>query len=194
MTVRIPATLALALTLWLPLPSLAQSDADARLQADITRSLRSYTRLTIFDDIDVQVHDGLVTLAGKVTMEFKKDEIAGRIGVLDGVREVRNEIGVLPASAEDDALRTRVARAIYGSPAFHRYAAMPHPPIHILVEYGRVTLTGIVSTEVDRALARSLAAGQGERSLTCALRTDAERLRELPTSQPPTTNTPKWQV
>jgi len=177
MNARIPAMLALALTLWLPLPSLAQSNADARLQADITRSLRSYARLTIFDDISVQVQDGLVTLTGKVTMAFKKEEIAGRVRALDGVHELRNLIGVLPASAEDDALRTRVARAIYGSPAFHRYAAMPHPPIHILVEYGRVTLTGVVSTEVDRALARSLAAGQGERSLTCALRTDAEHAR-----------------
>ena len=177
MNARIPATLALVLTLWLPLPSLAQSDADARLQAEITRSLRSYARLTIFDDINVLVHDGLVTLTGRVTMAFKKEEIAGRVRAIEGVRELRSEIGVLPASAEDDALRTRVARAIYGSPAFHRYAAMPHPPIHILVEYGRVTLTGIVPTEVDRALARSLATGQGERSLTCALRTDGEHAR-----------------
>src|SRR5688500_8127875 len=170
MNARIPATLALALALSLPLPSLAQSDADARLQAEITRSLRSYPRLTVFDDINVQVQDALVTLTGKVTMAFKKEEIAGRVRAMDGVREVRSEIGVLPASAEDDALRTRVARAIYGSPAFHRYAAMPHPPIHILVEYGRVTLAGIVPTEVDRALARSLASGHGERSMTCALR------------------------
>jgi hyperosmotically inducible protein len=170
MNARIPATLALALALWLPLPAFAQSAADTRLHADINRAIRSYTRLTIFDDINVQVEDGLVTLTGKVTMEFKKDEIVSRVRAIEGVRALRSEIGVLPASAEDDALRTRVARAIYGSPAFHRYAAMPHPPIHILVEYGRVTLTGDVSTEVDRALARSLAAGQGERSLTCALR------------------------
>jgi hyperosmotically inducible protein len=170
MNARIPATLALALTLWLPPPSLAQSDADARLQADISRSLRSYTRLTIFDDIDVEVQDGLVSLTGKVTMEFKRNEIVSRVRAIEGVRELRSDIGVLPASAEDDALRTRVARAIYGSPAFQRYAAMPHPPIHILVEYGRVTLTGVVPTEVDRALARSLASGHGERSMTCALR------------------------
>jgi len=31
-----------------------------------------------------------------------------------------------------------------------------------------------VPTEVDRALARSLAAGKGERSVTCALRTESE--------------------
>jgi hyperosmotically inducible protein len=177
MNARIPATLALALALWLPLAAFGQSDADTRLHVDITRSLHADTRLTIFDDIHAQVQDGRVTLTGKVTMGAKKDEVVSRVRAVEGVRELRDEIGVLPASAEDDALRTRVARAIYGSPAFHRYAAMPQPPIHILVEYGRVTLTGIVPTDVDRALARSLAAGQGERSLTCALRTDAERAR-----------------
>ena len=31
---------------------------------------------------------------------------------------------------------------------------MPNPPIHIIVERGRVTLTGVVQSEVDRMLAR----------------------------------------
>lgn len=177
MIARISATLTLLLTLGLPLPVAAQHEADARLHAEITRSLRTYARLTIFDDVDAQVQDGRVTLTGKVTMAVKKHEVVSRVRTVDGVRELHDEIGILPASAEDEALRTRVARAIYGSPAFHRYAALPHPPIHILVEYGRVTLTGVVASDVDRALAQSLAAGQGERSLSCALRTDAERWR-----------------
>jgi hypothetical protein len=37
-----------------------------------------------------------------------------------------------------------------------------------------VTLTGVVPTDVDRALARSLASGLGELSLTSELKTDAE--------------------
>ena len=51
---------------------------------------------------------------------------------------------------------------------------MPNPPIHIIVEHGHVTLTGVVPSGVDRALARSLATGQGELSVVNALRTDAE--------------------
>jgi osmotically-inducible protein OsmY len=42
------------------------------------------------------------------------------------------------------------------------------------VEHGRVTLTGVVASEVERVLARSLASGNGARSVTCALRTDSE--------------------
>ncbi|MDQ3487590.1 MAG: BON domain-containing protein [Acidobacteriota bacterium] len=172
MSARILA--ALALLVCLPLTASAQFDTDARLQDEITSSLRSYTRLTIFDDVTSQVQNGIVTIAGKVTMPFKKDEIARRLADLGGVEELRNDIQVLPVSIEDDELRKRVARAIYGNSAFFRYAAMPRPPIHIIVDNGYVTLMGIVPTEVDRALARSLAAGNGERGVTCALRTESE--------------------
>lgn len=165
-------TAALVLVLWLPRPAVAQ---DARLHDDITRSLLSYTRLTIFDDVDalVQQH-GIVTISGKVTLPFKRDELARRLADIPGVQEVRNNIQVLPVSSEDDELRKRIARAIYGNSAFYRYAGMPRPPIHIIVENGGVTLMGVVPTDVDRVLARSLATGRGERSVTCALRTEAE--------------------
>ena len=59
---------ALALLLCLPMTTLAQDDPDARLQNGITRSLQSYTRLTIFDDVTAHVENGVVTVLGKVTM------------------------------------------------------------------------------------------------------------------------------
>ena len=165
---------ALALLLCLPLTALAQDDPDARLLHGVSRSLQSYTRLTIFDDVTAHVENGVVTVLGKVTMPFKKDEIAKRLSEVAGILEVRNEITVLPVSVEDDGLRKRVARAIYGNPAFYRYAAMAKPPIHIIVENGRVTLTGVVNSNVERVLARSLATGLGEFSVDSQLRTDAE--------------------
>ena len=113
-----------------------------------------------------------MTLIGKVTTLGKKEEIGKRIAAIDGVTAVRNEIDVLAASPSDDELRRRVARAIYGNAAFWRYAAMPTPPIRILVEQGRVTLTGVVGSDSDRMLARSLATGLGETSLSCELTTE----------------------
>ena len=166
---------ALALLLGFPTMAGAQAlDADARLQDAVGHALRSFDGLTIFDDVTAQVQHDVVILAGQVTIPAKKDEIGRRARAVPGVQEVRNEIHVLPVSMADDAIRRRVARAIYGHPVFYRYAAMPHPPIHILVEHGRVTLTGVVPTELDRALAHSLAAGSGEGSVTCALKTAAE--------------------
>jgi hyperosmotically inducible protein len=107
-------------------------------------------------------------------MPYKRDDIGKRVAKIDGVREVRNQIADLPVSQFDDELRYRIARAIYGHSNFWNYAIMPNPPIHIVVERGRVTLTGVVGSEVDRMLARSLATGFGELSLTMDLKTDAE--------------------
>jgi hyperosmotically inducible protein len=153
---------------------LAQDRRDVRLADDIGRSIISYPRLTIFDDINATVENGMVVLTGKVTMPFKKDDLEKRIAKVDGVRGVRNDIGVLPVSQYDDELRYRVSRAIYGNSSFWNYAAMANPPIHVIVEGGHVTLAGVVNSNVERMLARSLATGLGELSVTSALKTDAE--------------------
>jgi hyperosmotically inducible protein len=164
----------LAATLLMVMDASAQPvERDAVFDA-VARSINGYTRFTVFDDVSIQNDDGTITLRGKVTMPFKRDDIGRRVEAVQGVRAVRNEITVLPVSIYDDLLRRRIARAIYGNPAFWRYAAISNPPIHIIVEHGRVTLTGVVPSEVDRALARSLATGLGEFSVVNALRTDAE--------------------
>ena len=144
---------------------------DAQL-AEITQAVHTYSRYTVFDDVRARVDAGAVTLTGKVTMPRKKDDLGKRVADLPGVTAVQNDIEVLAGSPIDDDLRQRIARAIYGNAAFWRYAAMPTPPIRILVERGRVTLTGVVATESDRMLARSLAQGLGETSLACELRID----------------------
>ena len=105
-------------------------------------------------------------------MPYKKQDIERRVAKLDGVREVRSEITVLPVSIHDDELRYRISRAIYGSPTFWNYAAMANPPIHIIVEHGRVTLTGVVFSNVERMMARTLATGLGEFSIINDLRTE----------------------
>jgi hyperosmotically inducible protein len=107
-------------------------------------------------------------------MPFKKKDIERRIAKVPGVRQVDSRIGVLPVSQFDDELRYGVARAIYGSSAFWHYAAMANPPIHIIVENGRITLTGVVSSDVERMLAKSLAASFNAFSVKSELKTDQE--------------------
>jgi hyperosmotically inducible protein len=158
--------------------AMAQDRRDVKLADEVGRALTSYSRLTIFDDIGASVEQGVVTLTGKVTMPFKKSDIEKRIGKIDGVRSLRSEISVLPVSQYDEELRYRVSRAIYGNPSFWNYAAMANPPIHIIVEGGRVTLAGVVNSNVERMLARSLATGLGELSVTNALKTDDEARSE----------------
>jgi hyperosmotically inducible protein len=147
---------------------------DLQVLKSVVSKVDGYTRFTIFDDISANVKDGVVTLSGKVTMPYKRDDIARRVAKADGVVSVVDHIDVLPVSQFDDELRYRIARSIYGNSNFWNYAIMPNPPIHIVVEHGRVTLTGVVNSNMDRVLARSLATQFGAFSVTNELKTDAE--------------------
>jgi osmotically-inducible protein OsmY len=154
-------------------PAFAQaSPASSPLGGAVLRTLRSCPHVTIFDDVDARVDGDSVVLTGKVTVPAKRSAIEKRIAGLDGVRDLRNDILVLPPGQDDEALRHRVAKAIYGNPSFWSYAAMSSPPIHIIVERGHVTLKGTVGTQMERSMARSLATGLGERSLNDQLRAE----------------------
>ena len=83
-----------------------------RQALDLSRQVLRYPQFTIFDSINAQVDDGVVTLSGRVTMPYKRDAIAERISRIAGVRQVRNEIGVLPVSQFDDELRYHLEREI----------------------------------------------------------------------------------
>jgi hyperosmotically inducible protein len=155
-------------------PAIPVQRKDFQVAKDIAKTVQRYTQFTIFDDVSANVKDGAVTLIGKVTMPYKREDIEKRIAKVDGVRSVNDQISVLPVSRFDDELRYRIARSIYNNSNFWNYAVMPNPPIHIVVEHGRVTLTGVVQSNVDRMLARSLATQFGALSVTNALKTDAE--------------------
>lgn len=169
---------AAAITLTLALlgssAAFAQERENLQVFRDISDQVNRYTQFTIFDSVSASVHDGNVVLEGWVTMPYKKDDIERRVRKVDGVTMVQNDIQVLPVSQFDNELRFRIARAIYGNSSFWNYAAMANPPIHIIVNRGRVTLVGVVNSNVERVLARSLATGFGAFDVKNELKTDAE--------------------
>ena len=136
----------------------ALSGVEAQQPLDGVRELLHATQaVTVFDHVTPSGAGGVITLTGKVTSKSKRDQLETEVATVPGVRQVINRIAVLPASASDDAIRHKVARAIYGHASFRRYAAMTQPPIRVLVERGRVTLAGDVRTDVERLVAISLA-------------------------------------
>jgi hyperosmotically inducible protein len=177
--VKNAATMVFALVLCAATAASAQERKDLQIFRDISSQVNRYSQFTIFDTVDASVDSGRVVLSGAVTMPFKKDDIERRVRKVDGVVSVDNRIEVLPVSQFDDELRFRIARAIYGNSAFWNYAAMANPPIHIVVNRGRVTLTGVVQSHVDRMLARSLATGFGSFDVKNELKTDEEVTAEL---------------
>jgi hyperosmotically inducible protein len=136
-----------------------RGESDERIAAQVAQRLRRYVFFTIFDDADVEAHDGIITLTGRVTMPYKAEAFVDLAAHVPGVQEVRNEVRTLPSSLFDDQLRYAVARQIYGDSLFSRYATQVNPPVHIIVERGRVTLTGVVFSEVERQKAEAIARG-----------------------------------
>ena len=150
-----------------------------QLFRDVQRQVLQYPHFTIFDSVSAQVDNGTVTLVGKVTMPYKKNDIERRVQKLPSVERLVNKIEVLPVSQFDDDLRFRIARAIYSNPNFRPFATMVNPPIHIIVDHGRVTLEGVVNSQVDRMIARSIASNFLAFDVKNELKTEAEVKAEL---------------
>ncbi len=137
--------------------TVAAGESDSAVAADVAEKVLRYVYYTIYDDVNVQVQDGVVTLTGRVTMPFKANEMAARVAHVHGAKEVKNQIQALPVSSFDNQIRVAVARRIYRHPLFVRYAVQADPPIHIVVENSRLTLVGVVDSEVDRRKAEYIA-------------------------------------
>lgn len=129
---------------------------DDQLRKELADKLR-YGRLSygmqVFDNLNLGVQDGYVTLTGQVRDESDRDYAESVVAQTAGVRGVHNEIQVEQNGAMDEELRYRVARAIYGYPSLQMYATDPQAPIRIVVENGNVTLYGYVSSEADKNIA-----------------------------------------
>jgi hyperosmotically inducible protein len=126
---------------------------DDKLGGRIVHEIRLYPYYTIFDNIEASVDNGRVKLMGQVLQPWRKTDIERIVAVIPGVKEVQNDLEVLPLSPFDNELRWRIARAIYRDPMLLRYAIQALPPIHIIVKNGNVTLIGYVHSDVEKATA-----------------------------------------
>lgn len=154
--------------------SWAQERKDLQVLKDVAKQVEGYVWYTVFDSINANVENGVVTLSGAVTQPYKARDLERRVKKVDGVTRVENKLRVLPISQFDDELRYRASRAIYGNLNFFHMATWVNPPIHIIVDRGNVTLTGVVDSPVDRALARSLLVSLNAFSVKNELQTTAE--------------------
>jgi osmotically-inducible protein OsmY len=137
----------------------AAPQVDADIQSEVVDAVLGYVYYGVFDSIGVGVENGVVTLTGSVLEPWHKDDLQKRVARLEGVREVKNQIRVQPASIFDDRLRVQLYRQIYGPGMFERYAMLSNPPIHIVVENGNITLTGLVNSRVEKVALESIARG-----------------------------------
>ena len=132
----------------------AVATSGAKGQDRITREVRHELVMLpyygVFDNLTYRVDGTTVTLMGQVTKPTLKSDAGNVVRGIEGVERVDNKIQVLPLSSMDDGLRLAEYRAIYGTPGLDRYAMQAVPPIHIIVDNGKVTLEGVVATQADK--------------------------------------------
>ena len=134
---------------------------DPEIGARVAHEVRMYSWYSVWDNVEIRVANASVELLGVVNQPFKKTDLGRIVARVPGVAGVTNSLRVLPLSTMDDRLRLQVATAIYFQPALQRYALTPLPPIHIIVENGRVTLEGVVSSAMDKQIAGMTASSAG---------------------------------
>jgi hyperosmotically inducible periplasmic protein len=130
--------------------------SDEALRDKLAKQL-SYDRVgygtTAFNNINIGVRNGVVTLSGTVYGPVDKDSALSLVSHTPGVKDVIDNLEVAPVSPMDDQLRLRLARAIYGDPALQKYGMDPAKPIRITVVNGNVTLSGVVDNKMDHDIA-----------------------------------------
>ncbi|HLG57571.1 MAG TPA: BON domain-containing protein [Vicinamibacterales bacterium] len=122
---------------------------DPEIAADAVRALE--LRHNIPDTVQAAVHDGTVTLTGRVDSAFQTRGAAQAVRHIRGVRNVVNHITVAPRAAERD-VRHRIVAAL------HRNANLDAKGITATVSGNTVILTGEVGTWLQRESAARAAA------------------------------------
>jgi hyperosmotically inducible periplasmic protein len=153
----------IATAIWLDAQDQTRGQPSAREQERIVKAVRHellmLPYLGVFDNISYKVDGYSVALFGQVVRPTLKSDAENVVKHIEGVEHVDNQIEVLPVSPIDDGLRRQLYRAIYGYPAFTKYAMVPQKPIRIIVKNGHVTLEGVVDSDGDKNLAALRANG-----------------------------------
>lgn len=129
------------------------SGSEGQMQREVRHELNMLPYVNAFDYMAFKIDGRNVTLVGQVTKPSIKSEAENAVKHVEGVEHVDDQIEVLPPSSQDDALRIRLFRAIYGYPQLQKYELGTTKPIRILVKSGHVTLAGVVDSDGDKNVA-----------------------------------------
>jgi osmotically-inducible protein OsmY len=132
---------------------------DSDIRRDVEDAILRYPYYGVFDSVEVGVKDGVVVLRGSVYQPWRRSDLESRVARVAGLKAMSNEIRVQGVSGFDEGLRRQLARRIYGSENFIQYANWPNPPIRIVVEDGKITLTGYVRSNVEQVMLGHIARG-----------------------------------
>mgnify|MGYP001340692723 FL=1 len=128
------------------------------IERKVFKQLIKLPNYGVFDHISYRVDGNDVYLYGKVVNGINKKSAERDVKKIDGVDRVINKIEILPPSRFDDSIRYRTLRTLSSrGGSLYRYFLGNNPSVRIIVDRGRVTLEGVVSSQGDSNLANILA-------------------------------------
>lgn len=153
-----------------------------RIAKEVRKQIVTLPEYGVFDSIHFGIKGTTVVLYGKASRPTLRSSAENAVKKIEGVTGVDNQIEVLPVSPNDDRIRAAVYASIYSYPVLQKYTSnrggprgvrsvaraaggiTNDPPIgyhaiHIIVENGNVTLTGVVDSDADLAVAGMRANG-----------------------------------
>jgi hyperosmotically inducible protein len=161
------AALCLAAVCVVPIPTATASGASpdqisARLADQVRHELLMLPYYGVFDWLEAELRpDDTVVLHGQVLEPTTRSAAEARVRKLESAANVVNRIEVLPLSQNDDRIRRQVYSAMFSSvdSPLLKYAVGSASPIHIIVRNGRITLKGLVASQMDSQMAYMAARG-----------------------------------
>jgi hyperosmotically inducible protein len=155
--------------------SSGQQSLNPRVANQIRKEIVTLPFYSIWDHVEFKLNGDEVTLMGSVYRPSMKKSVERVVENVEGVQAVNNQLDVQPTSPNDDRIRRAAYQAIYGHTALQDYQLRAVPPIHIIVENGKLTLEGVVQNEMDKNIAGVQANSvNGVFEVTNNLRTDSD--------------------
>ena len=139
----------------------------------VDRILLDVPDYTVFDWIRGTTQGQDVILTGEVTTPTLKRQAEITVKRVQGVKNITDNIRILPGSNGDDRLRQAVFDSYASDPTLRVHTSRLQSRIHIIVEGSRVTLKGSVPSAREKILAGIRAqAVPGVRSVDNQLRAE----------------------
>jgi hyperosmotically inducible protein len=132
---------------------LGGAEPTQRIARETMHELLMLPYYSVFDNLAYRVEGNTVYLYGQVVNPTLKSDAEASVKHIEGVEKVVNKIEALPPSPQDDRIRHREYRAIYGYDGLNKYSWGTVPSIHIIVKSGHVTLVGVVDNPTDKQMA-----------------------------------------
>ena len=127
--------------------------SDAKIAEKVMKRIQSYMFYSVYDWVNVEVDNGVVTLTGWAYLPWTASQIQKVVEKVEGVRSVNN---LIQKESGSDEIRYRAVRAIYSDLMFEPYSYQLNPPIHVIVNGANVELEGTVDSSVEKSWAENL--------------------------------------